>query len=168
MAFIHAFIHSVVGNSGMCSEIDKAREAMTFPKPSYPMYVMSREDLMAISTADGLPDHETAQERGLLKEVVEQEEGAYFVYHTLPSGKRGNALTWHDFNPHHDNDMFETPEKKFNRAEFLTVSHRWLRRLVSSTASQFHTRPHPHTRYTITMPKPTAIPLTIYLTKGEP
>lgn len=115
-------------------EAVKLRSRVEGP-PKYPMYVMAVSDLLtsfkaalareSIDGFDGLPKHEDAMQDGRLYEVVERSgwPGQYFVYNTLPSGQRGEPVKY----PLVDGVVYETEEKVFNRARFLSISHQWLR-----------------------------------------
>lgn len=104
-----------------CQQID-AKDvdiipALTFTAPLYPMYVMSKECFLSLSCSGpgaGVPRHEEAMARGLLCDVVEYLPGQYVVFKVLPDGKRGEVVISSGFLYNH-------------RAQFLTVSHQWLR-----------------------------------------
>lgn len=110
----------------------EAQQALKFmesfsAKPKYPMYVIKVSDLSSYGLTE-LLRHEDARREGLLKEVVEREghPGNLFVYHVDREGVRGRPI---EYDPEELSDDFEyeTKEKVYNRANVLSVSHRWFR-----------------------------------------
>ncbi len=116
------------------AEASRLRSRLEGP-PKYPMYVMQVNELLdqlhnnlgreSTDGFDGLLKHEDAMLQGRLYEVVERPgwPGQYFVYHTLSNGLRGEAIKW----PVIEDVVYETEEKIFHRARFLSISHQWLR-----------------------------------------
>lgn len=95
-----------------------------FDHPKYPMYVMLINDFITLKDKR-LPNHEHLIKRGILYEVIEMEEnpGKLFVYHTLPSGERGEPILYEITEKGVEHD---TKERVFHRARFTAISHRWL------------------------------------------
>jgi hypothetical protein len=90
------------------------------------MYVLDVNDFAHPAFNNQLPVHEQAMRLGLLKRVIERTDirGAYHVYPVYPDGT-------------HDQPIKDgTKTKEFSRADFVAISHQWLR--PSKVAAEAH------------------------------
>ena len=93
----------------------RPRQTCSFsPSAHYPMYVMQMGDFLSLDSDRGLPPHEEAMARGLLKEVEEYE----------PGNNLGKYRAW---SLTADGSRSVISHTLLHRAKILAVSHQWLR-----------------------------------------
>lgn len=121
-------------------DVDTRTPSMVIDKPLYPMYVMPVAYILKEKcTFESLPKHSHALKKGLLLEVVENDDepGNFHLYQVDPETRqRGDAVV---HNRAYDFETFsnDSEEKRtYIRSSFLTISHQWLR--PSSDSNKAH------------------------------